>query len=390
VARDTYAHAKPEERQAVFARLIGEIATGSRKATALHLSTLESGRLRIELDNPGRPVTVFNTAHYNGDWQAALADCTAARGVLEFEPGIITSAVPLVLTNRIEVRGFGWDSQFRYTGTGHAVRCEFADASKSEGTYVHDLRIVGNNSEGQGGIVAGVVGAVPRMLRLERVKVDGFLGGDGVLIKSGVACAVDFATVQGARRGIVMRSCCGSRAWHNWVNYWANSAVVWQGVQNDGVAPRNNSCTENIIHGDPEQMQDVPQDRAGILIDGASNTVVSNNYLEDIDLAPSGAPFVGHGIWIRKTGVPLTQNNTIGEQYGGPNLTGDFIRIDSGVTHTSLRRQQVGTYVVRDNGSFTYFEMLHLNDRAAQLQGSGTNRLGWISNPSGTPTQLHP
>lgn len=389
MARATYAHAKAEDQRATLSRFIDAVGNGSIRAAALHLSTGASGRLRIDYDDPGVPVNVFNVDDYQGDWEHALFDSTAARGVLEIGPGIINSSVPLVVTNRQVVRGCGWDSQFHYTGPGAAVRFEFTDASRSEGAYIHDLRITGTNAEGQSGIVAGMVGQLPRMLKIKRVKVDGFLGGDGIFVRGGVACAVDFNTVQGARRGITMRSCCGSRTYHNWVNYWANHAIAWLGIQFDGLAPRNNRATENIIHGDPEQIQDLPQHRAGFLLDGASNTVVENNYLEDIDLAPSGGDFPGHGVWLRKTGVPLTQHNEIGLNYEGPNITGDAIRIDSGVNHTRIKGGAVGAYVVRDDGAFTYFEMLHLSDRVAQLLGSGTNRRGWISNSNGTVTQLH-
>jgi hypothetical protein len=367
---------------------MADMLAGRIVATDMYDAELPSGRTQIDYEDPDKPVTVFSVAHYNGDYAAALTDALAANGILEFAPETtITGSTPLILTKNIEIRGFGNHSRFAYTGTGDPIRALFADSTVGQGTYIHDLRISGTNLEGQNGISFNQPGvAFPRNVHIHDVEIDGVLNGDGIFMLCPINCTIERNKIQEARRCIALRTPCGTSVEKNWLNYWANSAIHMFGVSGDGLASRCNSALENIIHGDPEQIQDVPADRAGIVVDGVSSSRF-DGYKEDIDEPPSGV-FVGHGIWFRKTGSSLTQDNEVSGGFFGPNLTGDAVLIDSGVTHSTIRRCQIGAYVVRDNGSFTYFDYLHMST-IDQLQGSGTNRRGNISLSSGAVVQQH-
>jgi hypothetical protein len=383
----TYEHPKSDYLPMSRARFMRDMLAGKIKAIALSETELPSGRTRIDYDDPGAPVTVFQVAKYNGDWQAALTDAIAARGSLEFAPGTtITSSVPMVITDRVEIYGTGRGARFHYTGSGAAVRVELADGNQGEGVTIRDMQITGTNVEGQGALVAGVTGASPRMLRVSRLNISGFVNGIGVYLHTPVNCSVEECTIQGAREPILMRTACGCAVRSNWLNYWANNAIRFWSVAGDGLAPRNNVVELNIIHGDPAQAQDVAQARAAVRLDGTSSTLVRNNYIEDLAAPPSGA-FVCHGVWLQKSAEALTQNNEVSCNYFGPNITGDAIRVDANVTHTAIGRNQVGTYVVRDAGGLTQFDMQHLSD-ISNLAGSSSNRRGTIG-LNGSVVQLH-
>jgi hypothetical protein len=382
----TYSYARPTDLESTYARFARDLTHGAISATALHVEDMPSGRVHIGYTDPTEVLTVFNTDDYGGDWEAALADALDAGGVLEFGLGAIVSSTPIVLTRHIEIRGFGFESRFRYTGTGYAVRMEFTDSNVGEGTYIHDLRISGNDTEGQGGIAAGANDVVPRMVRVERVRLDGFLGGTALFMKIPYSCTVAWNTVEGARVGIEMRGMCGCRVIGNQVNYWANFALYLYSVQGDGLAPRNNRVAENVIHGNVSQAQDVPQHRAAIRVDGVSSLVVDDNYIVGIASPPSGA-FVGRGVWLTKSAVPLTQDVQVSNQYFGPGTTGHHIYIESGVTQADVHSNS--SCLIFDEGSFTKFDQ-HLA-AYADVTGTSTSRRGWLrlSTVSGGVLQLH-
>jgi hypothetical protein len=394
VSRVTYAAPSAAQSRGAFRRFVNGVASGKIRATKAYVSTLPSGRTHLEYNDPGKPVSVFNVAAYNGDYQAALTDALAANGVLEWPPQTkITGSTPIILTKCIELRGFGRHSHFDYTGTGDPVRALFADSDAGQGTHIHDLRISARNAEGQNGISFNQPGvAFPREVHIHNVEIDGVANGDGIFMHCPINCIVERNKIQGCRRGVAVRTPCGTSVDKNWINYWANAGVHAYSVLGDGLAARSNRFIQNIIHGDPEQPQDVAQDRAGTLVDGVSNSVF-DGYQEDIDVPPGSVvvtgPFFGHAIVFKKTGAQLTSSNEVRGGYFGPNVNGDAVVIGNGCNHTTLRRMSIGAYVVRDNGAFTYFDMVHMSDRAVQLQGSGTQRRGWISNPDTTATQLH-
>ncbi len=397
MARRTYSHFRPSESTEIFRRLITEIGLGERRATQLYLDTLISGRTRIDYEDPTEPMTIFSVEKYQGDYVAAIADASAVNGIVEFAPNTkITGEEPITLTKRVVMHGFGRLSHFDYTGVGDPIRMQFANSDIGRGTRIHSMRITGRNLAGQNGISCNQPGVTfPTDVRLHDLELDGFLGGDGIFLHCALNCVIEHCRIQGALRPIALRTPCGTRVDDCWLNYWGNAGLHMYSPGNDGLAARCNSAHRNIIHGDPEMVQDFPQDRAGILVDGVSSSVIEG-YEEDIDVPPGSfppghatpGPFFGHAVVFKKSGTALTQGNEIRGGFFGPNIHGSYIRTESGVTHTTIRRPNLGTAAIVDNGSFTFFDMTHMSD-FSQLQGTGTNRRGWISLSNGQVVQLH-
>jgi hypothetical protein len=355
--------------------------------TSILLSSLASADPAIfdVLDYGADPAAGTNDeAAIHDAFDAALA----SSGTLYFPVGTWAITSPLVITKRIEIRGDGPKAMLAYSGAGGAIQGAFA-GTDVEQTSIHDLRVNGTNAEGQSAIVMGTNGVAMQMLTIRNVVTENFANGYGIHIAAGsIGTRIVQNKIGVSREAITLRSACASEVAQNFLSYWANTGIRYVGVSGDGVAPRDNVIRQNTIHGNGVVAQDILQDRAAIKLDGTSSSSIENNYIETITAPAGGGGKVGHGVWLVKSALPLTQANRIFGNYFGPNISGDAIRLSAGASHTSIGGNQTGNTDIYDDGSYTVFQLQFFYD-AADLTGTSTTRRGWMG-LVGSAVQLHP
>lgn len=319
---------------------------------------------------------------------AAFDAALASSGTLYFPVGVWALTAPLVITKRIEIRGDGPKAVIAYSGAGGAIQGAFT-GTDVEQTTIHDVRVNGTNAEGQSAIVMGTNGVAMQMLTIRNVVTESFAKGYGIHIAAGsIGTRIIQNKIGVSREAITLRSACASEVAQNFLSYWANTGIRYIGVSGDGVAPRNNVIRHNTIHGNGVVAQDILQDRAAIKLDGTSSTAIESNYIEAILAPAGGGGKVGHGIWLVKTAIPLTQSNRVFGNYFGPNISGDAIRLSAGVSHTNVGGNHNGNTDIYDDGSYTAFHLQFFYD-VGDLTGTSSSRRGFMG-LANTAVQLHP
>jgi hypothetical protein len=319
--------------------------------------------------------------------QAALTVALAARSALYFPKGTFNFTTPLELDERVEIFGCGEQSILKYSGSGAAIRGEFPSATTGEFSSFHHFQLRGTNASGQSGIIMGTNLQGVVRCSFHHILTEDFNKGYGIYLQRPIDTEIVRCRIGASQTGILLHTPAGNLVSDNYMSYWANAGIHLMSVDN-ALAPRNNTVTRNLVHGNGVVSPLVLLDRAGIKITRVSSTDVVNNYLEIINNPVGATTERGHGVWIEGT-AGLTQMNSVEKNYFGPGLTGDAIRTSGLASHTVIGGNQVSTYNINDAGLYSVFNMQYLPD-IAQLTGVSTTRSGWIKLvPGGTNVQLH-
>ena len=276
------------------------------------------------------------------------------------------------------VRGSGWRSELRYVGTGSAI----THSGTMTGLVLRDFQLRGN-AQAQAGIDFDSPGSAEvGNISIENVFVRSFTVGVGIRLGEAYFSRLLHNRVFDTRIGIDCRRVNSCEIKSNLVRRWQFVGIH---IGNPESLSVNNAVSANTVD-EPVASNEV--DRAAIWLETASSNVVDGNYFECLGnhlvdgKCADGFP---HGILIKS--AIRSQSNTISNNFFSGNNglkssamdrnndpdAGFAISLGHQAWRTQILGNQLGEYVIQDDGSRNIFMMVN----SGVLEGTGNTRRGW-------------
>lgn len=313
--------------------------------------------------------------------QDALASAQQEGGELYFPPGIweFNETLHLESVGQVAslhgVRGSGWRSELRYMGSGSA----FTRAGSSLDLVLSHFKLRGTEQAQAGIDFDSADSSSIGHITIENVFIHRFEEGVGIRLGETYFSRIVHNRIFDTRIGIDCRRSISCEINSNLVRRWQQVGIH---IGNPSTQSASNTISANTVD---EPLAADNADRAAIWLESTISTVVDGNYFECLGNHQNGncADGFPHGILIK--GETRSQSNVISNNYySGNNGLKDSVRVsnpDAGfaiflatnTSRTQITGNQLGSYVIRDDGDRTMYMMAE----SGEIEGAGVRRSGW-------------